>query len=321
MSTFLPPLAPGSVSLRLYPHTSLDARAIVGEMRTQARLAREVGFDGVMTSEHHGGFAGYLPNPLQMAGFLLEAMDGGWAGACPLLLTVRPTALVVEETAWLAARFPGRVMLGVAAGSLQDDFDILETPKEGYVERFKSALPQVAGALSGRDPWLLGGDPAVAACAHSPIPMTSAAMSYTAVRRAADAGMGLLFDSLSTIERCRELTDTYRGSGGTGTCILVRRVWIGPPPASRQAQQVDVYRSYAEAGAQTHWADDAMLSHSDPAELAEIVANTAAAAGCEAVNIRLHVPGILPEEVRDQLAALGDVVPAVRERLLAGLAV
>jgi alkanesulfonate monooxygenase SsuD/methylene tetrahydromethanopterin reductase-like flavin-dependent oxidoreductase (luciferase family) len=83
MTTFLPPLAPGSVSLRLYPHTSLDARAIVEEMRTQARLAREAGFDGVMTSEHHGGFAGYLPNPLQMAGFLLEAMDGGWAGAWP----------------------------------------------------------------------------------------------------------------------------------------------------------------------------------------------------------------------------------------------
>jgi alkanesulfonate monooxygenase SsuD/methylene tetrahydromethanopterin reductase-like flavin-dependent oxidoreductase (luciferase family) len=320
MSTFLPPLAPGSVSLRLYPHTSLDARGIVDEMRTQARLGREAGFDGVMTSEHHGGFAGYLPNPLQMAGFLLEAMDGGWAGACPLLLTIRPTALVIEETAWLAARFPGRVMLGVAAGSLQDDFDILEIPKEGYVDRFKTALPQVAGALSGRDPWLLGGDPAVAACVHSPIPMTSAAMSNTAVRRAADAGMGLLFDSLSTVERCRELTDKYRECGGTGTSILVRRVWIGPPPASRQAQQVDVYRSYADSGAQTHWAENAMLSSSDPAELAELVANTAAAAGCEAVNIRLHVPGILPEEVRDQLAALSEVVPAIRKRLLAGLA-
>jgi hypothetical protein len=33
------------------------------------------------------------------------------------------------------------------------------------------------------------------------------------------------------------------------------------------------------------------------------------------------VPGILPEEIRDQLAALGEVVPAVRERLLAELAV
>ena len=39
------------------------------EMRAQAALAAEHGFDGVMTSEHHGGFAGYLPNPIPLAGF------------------------------------------------------------------------------------------------------------------------------------------------------------------------------------------------------------------------------------------------------------
>ena len=81
-------------------------------MRAQAVLGREAGFDGVMTSEHHGGFGGYLPNPLQLTGFLLDAMPGGWAAACPLLLPLRPAALVIEEAAWLAARFPGRVGLG-----------------------------------------------------------------------------------------------------------------------------------------------------------------------------------------------------------------
>src|SRR5947207_15269797 len=108
--------APGSVSLRLYPHNDFKAPQIVDAMRTQARLAAEHGFDGVMTSEHHGGFAGYLPNPLQLAGFLLDAMPRGWAAPCPLLLPLRPGALVAEETAWLAARFPTRVRLGVAAG-------------------------------------------------------------------------------------------------------------------------------------------------------------------------------------------------------------
>jgi hypothetical protein len=39
-------------------------------------------------------------------------------------------------------------------------------------------------------------------------------------------------------------------------------------------------------------------------------------AGCDGLNIRLHVPGITPEEIRDQLAALGEVVPRV-SRLLA----
>jgi len=110
------PFAPGSVSLRLYPHNDLSATGIVDELRTQASLAVQHGFDGVMTSEHHGGFHGYLPNPLQAAGWCLEAMPGGWAAPCPLLLPLRPPALVAEEIAWLAARFPGRVGIGVASG-------------------------------------------------------------------------------------------------------------------------------------------------------------------------------------------------------------
>ncbi len=86
-----------------------------------------------MTSEHHGGFGGYLPNPQQAAGWLLDAMPTGWAAACPLLLPLKPAALVAEEAAWLAARFPGRVGLGLATGSLVDDFEIMGTDKVDLV--------------------------------------------------------------------------------------------------------------------------------------------------------------------------------------------
>ena len=93
-----------------------------------------------MTSEHHGGFAGYLPNPLQAAGFALDAMPTGWAAPCPLLLLLRPTALVIEETAWLAARHPGRVGLGVAAGALPADFEIMDTTMDDLTARYARAL-------------------------------------------------------------------------------------------------------------------------------------------------------------------------------------
>ncbi len=310
MSAMPAPLAPGSVSLRLYPH-ALPARDIIAEMRAQAVLGRQAGFDGVMTSEHHGGFGGYLPNPLQLAGFLLDAMPDGWAAACPLLLPLRPAALVIEETAWLAARFPGRVGLGVATGSLQADFDILETTKDDLVQRFAGGLTRVSDALSGRDPRDLAGDAAVAACQQDPIPVMSAAMSPAAVRRAAAAGAGILFDSLSTVERCRLLTDAYRDAGAPAAALMVRRAWVGPPPRSRLDQQVDLYRTYAAASAQSHWADDAVLSSADPVELAEMLVETVVLAGCDGLNIRLHVPGITPEQIRDQLAALGEVVPRV----------
>jgi alkanesulfonate monooxygenase SsuD/methylene tetrahydromethanopterin reductase-like flavin-dependent oxidoreductase (luciferase family) len=309
-------LAAGSVSLRLYPHADLPAPAIVDELRAQAALAAQNGFDGVMTSEHHGGFAGYLPNPLQAAGWCLEAMATGWAAACPLLLPLRPTALVVEEVAWLAARFPGRVGVGVAAGALEHDFEIMGIEMEDLGARFAVALEELSRVLDGTDAGELADDPAVKACSELPIPVVSAAMSFTAARRAARLGVGLLFDSLTTPERCRALTDAYREAGGTGPCILVRRAWVGAPPVDEMEHQVDVYRGYADAGAQAHWQGDQLVGSGEAAEVVAGLADAALRAGTDAVNVRVHAPGVPPEMLRDQIARLGsEVIDHVRDAL------
>ncbi len=310
------PFARGSVSLRLYPHNDLPAPVIVEELRAQARLGAERGFDGVMTSEHHGGFAGYLPNPLQVAGWCLEAMPHGWAAPCPLLLSLRPPALVAEEAAWLAVRFPGRVGVGVAAGALKEDFEIMGLPMDDRAARFSNGLEQLVGVLNGGDPRGLAGDPAIKACAEHPVPVVSAAMSLTAVRRATRHGVGILFDSLSTPERCRELSDAYRAAGGTGPCILIRRAWVGEPPRQGVARQLDVYRSYAPVASQTHWQGEQLVASTSAGDVAAGLADAARRAGADAVNIRIHVSGVTPEAAREQIARLGDdVIPALREEL------
>ncbi len=97
------------------------------------------------------GFPGYLPNPLQMAGFILDESPSGWAAACPLLLPLRPTAMVAEEVAWLAARYPGRVGLGVAAGALPLDFEAMDLSVATAVEVFRAELPRIVDMLRGRD--------------------------------------------------------------------------------------------------------------------------------------------------------------------------
>jgi len=300
------PFGPGSVSLRLYPHNDLPAPTIVEELRAQAALAANHGFDGVMTSEHHGGFAGYLPNPLQQAGWCLEAMTTGWAAPCPLLLTLRPHALVAEEAAWLAARFPDRVGLGVAAGALADDFAVMGLAMDDLGARFTAALEALVGMLNGTDPNGLADDPAVKACAACPVPVLSAAMSKVAARRAARLGVGLLFDSLSTPQRCRELSDAYRAAGGTGPSVMIRRVWIGTPPRELMEKQLDVYRGYAKEGAQQHWGGDQLSGATDPDEVAQTVADATARAGVHAVNLRVHLPGVTPEGAREQIVRLGD---------------
>lgn len=309
------PLASGSISIRLYPHTHLPASAIVDELRAQAALADERGFDGVMTSEHHGGLAGYSPNPLQLAGWLLEAMRGGWAAACPLLLTLRPVALVAEEVAWLAARFPERVGVGVAAGALTSDFEIMGVAHHDLAARFSRSLGELARMLGGTSLGRLADDPAIARCRLHPVPVVSAAIGLTAARRAADTGVGIVLDSLATTERCRRLTDTYRQAGGTGPCVLIRRAWLGDPPRDRLERQVDVYRGYASPAAQSHWSSDQLVSGTDAGLLADQLADTARRAGADTLNLRVQVPGVSPADARGQIVRLGDeVLPELRQQ-------
>jgi alkanesulfonate monooxygenase SsuD/methylene tetrahydromethanopterin reductase-like flavin-dependent oxidoreductase (luciferase family) len=235
-------------------------------------------------------------------------MASGWAAPCPLLLPLRPAALVAEEVAWLAARFPGRVGVGVASGALADDFDIMHVPMEGLTTRFTDALTELTGMLDGTTPRGLAHDPAIAACAEHPIPVLSAAMGFTAVRRAAALGAGVLFDSLSTAERCRELTDAYRAAGGTGSCVLIRRAWVGDPPRERLDDQVNVYRGYSSTAAMQHWGTDELVGAPDGAAVADELLDVLHRAGADALNLRVHVPGVGPRDAREQIERLGHEV-------------
>ena len=309
--TVLPPFAPGSISLRLYPHNDLPADLIVQVMRGQAALAAEVGFDGVMTSEHHGGFGGYMPNPMQMAGWLLEAMPQGWAAPCPILLPLRPWAFAAEEIAWLAARFPGRVGLGVAAGSLEADFEIMDTNKDNLVQRFADGLNKVTAALSGRDVGLLSGDIAIKRCVEHPIPVLSAAMSEAAVKRCVVSGAGMLYAGVSANWHCRQMTDSYRAQGGTGPIVLVRRVSVGGG-RERHAKQVDLYKSYSPKEGQSKWAEN-QLTEGTPAEIAESLIRDLTETGADSLNLRVHVPGVSPDDARRNIEGLRDVLARLRE--------
>ncbi len=310
------PLAPGSISFRSYPHLDRPAPAIIDELLAQATLARAHGFDGVMTSEHHGGFAGYLPNPLQVAGFALDAMPDGWVAACPLLLPLRPPALVVEETAWLAARYPGRVGLGVAAGALPSDFEVMGLDMRDLTARFAAGLAYVARALRGETTGVLAADAAVRHAAIHPVPLVSAAASATAARRAARAGAGILVDSLTTPARARALTDAYRAAGGTAACILVRRVWIGAPPRAAFDRQLEVDRGYASPDAAGQWGSDELVSDARTSAVVERLAAVVRESGADALNLRVHVPGVDPALAREQIVGLGnDVLPALRAAL------
>ena len=308
------PLDRGSISLRLYPH-DLPPSGVVDEIRTQARLAEQSGFDGVMLSEHHGGFPNYIPNPLLASTWALDATESIWAAPCPQLLPLRPVAQIVEDLAWTAARFPGRVGAGFAAGALPLDFEMSGVPFEEMNARFKAALPEVAAALRGEGASPLGDDPAVAALRAVPIPVVSAAQSPAAARRAAACSIGLLFDSLTSIERAADVSAVHVANGGVGTRIMLRRVWIGEPPTQSVGAQMDRFRMVAPDRAKAHWSPDGgLVSSPDASEVCERLDDQVRRGGCDALNLRVFHAGVSPDAVREQIALLGqDVLPRLRK--------
>jgi alkanesulfonate monooxygenase SsuD/methylene tetrahydromethanopterin reductase-like flavin-dependent oxidoreductase (luciferase family) len=307
------PFSPGSISLRLYPHNELDAGAIVRELCDQAQLGLSGGFDGIMTSEHHGGFPGYLPNPLQIASFILEETGSGWVAPCPLLLPLRPVAQLAEEVAWLGVRHPGRVGLGVAAGALPLDFAAMEVAFADAVPLFKVRLPRIVEMLKGCDLRELEGDRALRACATTPIAVLSAAASTTAARRAAACGAGILTEGMSPAPRLREICDAYLAAGGTQPRVTIRRVWIGEPRSELIGRQRALYDSYAGDG--HHFPDDQTVTAHRPDDLVERLHDTWHATGADALNLRVHLPGLSPHEVRQQITILAEqVLPPLRAR-------
>jgi alkanesulfonate monooxygenase SsuD/methylene tetrahydromethanopterin reductase-like flavin-dependent oxidoreductase (luciferase family) len=94
---------------------------------------------------------GYVPVPAAVLGWVLARTSALWAAPCPTLLLLRPTMLVVEELAWLAAAFPGRVACGFAAGWAEADFAVAGVPRAGLAGRFERELARAAGALGGQE--------------------------------------------------------------------------------------------------------------------------------------------------------------------------
>ena len=66
-------LGAGSVSLRLYASegTSVDQ---VNQMRAEAQLAEDIGYDGVMVSEHHAGFRDTYPTRFSSVRFFWQRL-------------------------------------------------------------------------------------------------------------------------------------------------------------------------------------------------------------------------------------------------------
>ena len=107
------------------------------------------------------------------------------------------------------------------------------------------------------------------------------------------------------------------GDSGTGPRILIRRVWLGPPPLDVMNAQMARFRAVGPADLQAHWdPDGGLVSAEDGPELAERLHDAMVRGGCDAINLRVFQAGLSPADVRDQIARLGkETLPRLRALL------
>jgi hypothetical protein len=181
---------------------------------------------------------------------------------------------------------------------------------------YVDALPRIVAALRGQTPEPLGRDVAIRRCEKSPVPLVVAAQVRPAVVRAAELGVGLLYDSLQTPEHLATLSRIHEDAGGPRQRILIRRVWLGRPPGEASASQLAFYKSYTSEKTQSSWGGDELVSDESPERLAERLADAARRTGSQALNLRIHQMGVDHVAIREQIERLGDeMLPHLRELL------
>ncbi|MFH1602309.1 MAG: LLM class flavin-dependent oxidoreductase [Pseudomonadota bacterium] len=94
-------------------------------------LAREHGFDGIMSGEHILAYPHQRPAPIPALSYLSAVAEGMSVGTAVLLLPLHPPVQVAEDFAALDAMTNGRAILGVGMGYREEEFGAFGiNPKE-----------------------------------------------------------------------------------------------------------------------------------------------------------------------------------------------
>src|ERR1035437_5991997 len=94
-------------------------------------LAREYGFDGIMSGEHILAYPHQRPAPIPALSYLSAVAEGMSVGTAVLLLPLHPPVQVAEDFAALDAMTNGRAILGVGMGYREEEFGAFGiNPKE-----------------------------------------------------------------------------------------------------------------------------------------------------------------------------------------------
>jgi hypothetical protein len=159
-----------------------------------ARLAEQLGYDGVWLSEHHFFYDGYCPALLPAAASVLAATTRLRVGTGMLLAPMQHPQRLADAAVDLNRRSGGRLDLGLGLGYRDLEFDGKGVPRKTRVARHRAALDAVAERTPAPRLWIGSATPAgvaragARAWASTSPPRTRCRWCATSPRRTARAG-------------------------------------------------------------------------------------------------------------------------------------
>jgi alkanesulfonate monooxygenase SsuD/methylene tetrahydromethanopterin reductase-like flavin-dependent oxidoreductase (luciferase family) len=120
------------------PTDSMTRR--LSEHAEQVRLARQIGFDGVLIGNHLSYSSTVWFPPFETLMRLAAEADGMSLGTCMLILPLYEPLHVAQQVALLDAASGGRAILGVAPGWQKDEFLVMGRDYDRRIGRYTEAV-------------------------------------------------------------------------------------------------------------------------------------------------------------------------------------
>jgi hypothetical protein len=118
------------------------------DLRQDAALAEELGFDSLWLAEHHFWYDGWCPQPLVAAASAL-AVTAGLHGTAMHLLPQHEIATVIRSARTLLNLFGPRLELGVALGYRDEEYDAFGVSARQPGARMSAHLDQLLAEQPG----------------------------------------------------------------------------------------------------------------------------------------------------------------------------
>ncbi|HZQ50046.1 MAG TPA: LLM class flavin-dependent oxidoreductase [Candidatus Dormibacteraeota bacterium] len=184
----------GIYSMQSVPQRPDHHVKLYRDLLADAELAESLGFDSIWLSEHHFWFDGYCPADLVAAGAVLGHTKKLRVGTAVMLLPMHSVEKVAGDAATLSRLGDGRLLLGVALGYRDSEFDGFGLRRKDRGKTMDTMLPRLANECAAVDP---------------AVPLYVGVATAVAAERAARFGLPLFADSTLNIAELRDVLAAY----------------------------------------------------------------------------------------------------------------